>query len=188
MFRKDSFLALYFSLSLLMIFRLLCLLFVSCSLYADDLAIWSSSSPRSLLRWRSHKELSFDWSAGLSTGVFLSIRANVRRPSSQWIPIKLTSNPLLLLGTRLRFNPTPIFLGVTFDRTLSFTKHVFLLKFFPHLKALRCICAFSWGPSKESSILCINLFFGPFSLMLHPHGFLCKRYQYCQIETSPPIG
>ena len=45
---------------------------VRCSLYAGDLAIWSSS-PRSLLRWRPHKELCFDWSAGLSTGVFLSI-------------------------------------------------------------------------------------------------------------------
>ena len=29
---------------------------ISCSLYADDLAIWSSS-PRSPLRWRPHKEL-----------------------------------------------------------------------------------------------------------------------------------
>ena len=28
---------------------------------------------------------------------------------------------LLLLGSRLRFNPTPTFLGVTFDRTLSFS-------------------------------------------------------------------
>ena len=65
---------------------------VSCSLYADDLAIWSSS-PRSPLRWRPHKELCFDWSAGLSTGVFLSIRANVRPPSSQWIPTRLTSSP-----------------------------------------------------------------------------------------------
>ena len=50
---------------------------VSCSLYADDLAIWSSS-PWSPLWWRPHKELCFDLSAGLSTGVFLSIRANVR--------------------------------------------------------------------------------------------------------------
>ena len=66
---------------------------VSCSLYTDDLAIWSSS-PRSPLRWRPHKELCFDWSAGLSTGVFLSIRANVRPPSSQWIPTKLTSSPI----------------------------------------------------------------------------------------------
>ena len=59
---------------------------------------------------------------------------------------------LLLLGSRLRFNPNPTFLGVTFDRTLSFSKHVSSLKakFFPRLKALRCISASSWGPSKES--------------------------------------
>ena len=42
MFRKDPFLALYFSLFSLMIFRSLCLL-PSAALYADDLAIWSSS-------------------------------------------------------------------------------------------------------------------------------------------------
>ena len=43
-FRKDSFLALYFSLYSLMIFRPLCLLqLAALSLYADDLAIWSSS-------------------------------------------------------------------------------------------------------------------------------------------------
>ena len=59
---------------------------------------------------------------------------------------------LLLLGSRLRFNPTPTFLGVTFDRTLSFSKHVSSLKakFFPRLRTLRCISASSWGPSKES--------------------------------------
>ena len=66
---------------------------ISCSLYSDDLAIWFSS-PRSPLRWRPHMELCFDWSAGLSTGVFLSIRANVRPPSSQWIPTKLNSSPI----------------------------------------------------------------------------------------------
>ena len=50
---------------------------------------------------------------------------------------------LLPLGSRLRFNPTPTFLWVTFDRTLSFSKHVSLLKakFFSRLKALRCISA-----------------------------------------------
>ena len=63
----------------------------------------------------------------------------------------LQSN-FLLLGSCLRFNPTPTFLGITFDRTLSFSKHVSSLKakFFPRLKALRCISASSWGPSKES--------------------------------------
>ena len=65
---------------------------VSCSLYADNLAI-CSSYPQSPQRWRPHKELCFDWSVGPSTGVFLSIRANVRLPSSRWIPTKLTSSP-----------------------------------------------------------------------------------------------
>ena len=85
MFRKDPFLALYFSPSSLMIFRPLCLL-PSAVLFT--LTIWPLDllPPRSLLRWRPHKELCFDWSAGLSTGVFLSIRANVRPPFSQWIP------------------------------------------------------------------------------------------------------
>ena len=59
---------------------------------------------------------------------------------------------LLLLGSRLRFKPTPTLLGATFDRTLSLSKHVSSLKakFFPRLKALPYISAFSRGPSKES--------------------------------------
>ena len=67
---------------------------------------------------------------------------------------------LLLLGSRLRFNPTPTFVGVTFDRTLSFSKHVSSLKakFFPRLKVLRCISASSWGPSKESLSLLYKSF------------------------------
>ena len=93
MFRKDPFLALYFSLSSSMIFRPLCLL-PSAALFT--LTIWPFGPPplRSPLRWRPHKDLCFDWSAGPSTGVFHSIRENVRPPSSQWIPIKLTSSPI----------------------------------------------------------------------------------------------
>ena len=43
-------------------------------------------------------------------------------------------------------------MGVTFDRTLCFSKHVLSLKakFFPRLKALRCISASSWDSFKES--------------------------------------
>ena len=67
---------------------------------------------------------------------------------------------LLLLGSRLRFNPIPTFLGVIFDRTLSFSKHVSSLKakFFPRLKVLRCIFTFSWYPSKESLSLLYKSF------------------------------
>ena len=86
---------------------------VSCSLYADDLAIWSFS-PRSPLLWKPHKQLCFDWRAGLSTVVFLSIRANVKPPSSQSIPTKLTSSPTSSYSAFASVSiPTPTFLGVT---------------------------------------------------------------------------
>ena len=91
-FRKDPFLALYFSPSSSMIFRLLCLL-PSAALFTLTIWPFGPPPPRSPLRWRPHNELCFDWSAGLSTGVFLSIRANVRPPSFQWIPTRLTSSP-----------------------------------------------------------------------------------------------
>ena len=58
-FRKDPFLALYFSLFLSMIFLLLCLL-PSAALFV--LSTWPFGPPSlwSLLRWRPHKELCFD--------------------------------------------------------------------------------------------------------------------------------
>ena len=88
-FRKDPFLALYFSPYSLMIFRPLCLL-PSAVLFTLTIWPFGPPPPRSPLWWRPHKELCFDWNAGLSTGVFLSIRANVRPRSSRWIPTKLT--------------------------------------------------------------------------------------------------
>ena len=88
-FRNDSFLVLYFSLSS-MIFRLLYLL-LSAALFTLTIWPFGPPPPRSPLWWRPHKELCFDWSAGLSTSVLLSIRANVR-PPSQWIPTKPTSS------------------------------------------------------------------------------------------------
>ena len=94
-FRKDPFLSLYFSLSPLMIFLLFCFL-PSAALFTLTIWPFGPPAPRSPLWWRPHKELCFDWSAGLSTGVFLSIRANVRPPFSQWIPTKLTSSPTSL--------------------------------------------------------------------------------------------
>ena len=75
-----------------MIFQPLCLL-PSAALFTLTIWPFGLPPPRSPLRWRPHKELCFDWSAGLSTGVFLSIRANVRPFCSQWIPTRLTSNP-----------------------------------------------------------------------------------------------
>ena len=110
-FRKDPFLALYFSLSSLMISRPLYLL-PSGALFMLTIWPFGPLPPRSPLRWRPHKELCFDWSAGLSTGVFLSIRANVRPPSSQWIPTKLTSNPTSSYSAPASVSiPLQLFLG-----------------------------------------------------------------------------
>ena len=80
---------------------------------------------------------------------------------------------LLLLGSRFRFNPSPTFLGVTFDRTLSFSKHAFSLKvkFFPRLKALHCISASSWGPFKESLSVLYKAFLWPLLTYASPGWF-----------------
>ena len=172
-FRKDPFLALYFSLSSLMIFWLLCLL-PSAALFT--LTIWSFGSPppQSLLRWRPHKKLCFDWRAGPSSGVFLSIRANVR-PPSQWIPAKLTSNPTtsysapasvsILLQLFFGSHSTALFPFLSmYLRWRPSSSHVprpYAVSLLPH-----------GAPLRSPSLLCINLFFGPFSLTLHPDGFL----------------
>ena len=80
---------------------------------------------------------------------------------------------LLLLGSRHGFNPTLTFLGVTFDRTLSFSKHVSSLKakFLPRLKALCCISASSWCPSKESLSLLYKSFLRPLLTYASPGWF-----------------
>ena len=71
------------------------------------LPIWpfGPPPPRFLLLWRPHKELYFDWNTCLSTGIFHSIRANVRPPSSQWIPTRLTSSPTFPYSTLAPHQP-----------------------------------------------------------------------------------
>ena len=145
---------------------------VSCSLYADDLAIWSSSpsvptavevTQGALFRLERWSEY---WC--------LALNSSKCEASFSVDPHQANLQPnLVLLGSRLRFNPTPTFLGVTFDRTLSFSKHVFLLKakFFPCLKALRCISASSWGPSKESFSLLYKSFLRPLLTYASPGWF-----------------
>ena len=143
---------------------------VSCSLYADHLAIWSSS-PSIPISGKAAQGALFRlecWSE------YWCLPLNPRKCEAYFFSVdpqqaKLLAN-LLLLNSSFRFNPTPTFLGITCDSALSFSRHVSSLKvkFLPRLKALRCISASSWG----SSVFCINLFFGAFSFVLHPYGFL----------------
>ena len=138
MFRKDPFLALYFSLFINDLPASLPSS-VSCSLYVDDLAIWSSS-PSAPIAMEATQGALFRlerWSE------YWCLPLNPSKCEASFFSVdphlaNLQPN-LLLFGSRLRFNPTPTFLGVTFDRTLSLSKHVSSLKakFFPRLKALR---------------------------------------------------
>ena len=90
--------------------RLLCLL-PPAALFMLTIWPFGLSSFWSLLRWKPHKELRFNWSVGLSTSVFLSIRATVR-PPSQWIPTKLTSSPTSYFSTLSSvLIPLQLFLG-----------------------------------------------------------------------------
>ena len=112
------------------------------SLYADDLAIWSSSPDP--LKASSVVQSFF---AVLETWSNLwRLPLNPKKCESYFFSTdshQATFEPRLnLLGFPLLFNPTPKFLGVTFDRTLSFGAHVQFLcsKFYPRHKATA-----SWG-------------------------------------------
>ena len=142
---------------------------IRCSLYADDLAIWSSSpsvpsameaTQGALFRLERRSEY---WCLPLSPS----------KCEASFFSVDLHQANLLLLGFHLHFNPTPTFLGVTFDCTLSFSKHVSSLKakFFPRLKALCCISASSWGPSKESLSLLYKSFLRPVFTYASPGWF-----------------
>ena len=136
---------------------------VSCSLYADHLAMWSFSPsvPTAVEATQGALFRLERWSE------YWCLPLNPSKCEASFFsvdPHQANLHPnLLLLSSRLRFNSTPTFLGVTFDRTLSFSKHVSSLKakFFPRLTALRCISASSWGPSKESLSVLYKSFLRP---------------------------
>ena len=124
-----------------MISLLLCLLPSAALFIADDLSIWPlflsvltalEATQGALIRLEIWSEY---WCRPLSPSKCeASFSINPHQASLQ--------PDLLLFNSLLRFNPTPTFLGVTFDRTLSFSKHVSSLKtkFFADLKALRSLC------------------------------------------------
>ena len=98
----------------------------------------------------------------------------MRPLSCWWIPHEANLQPnLLLLGFRLHFNPTPIFLGSLSTALFPYSKHVSSLKakFFPRLKAFCCISASSWGPSKESLSVLYKSFLRPHLTYTSPGWF-----------------
>ena len=157
-----------------MIFRPLCLL-PSAALFTLTIWLFDSPPPRSPQRWRPNKKLCFDWSTGLSTGVFLSIREKVRPPSSQWIPTRLTSSPTSSYSAPASVSiPLQLFLGSPWTSLFAFL-NMYLRRRpgFSHVSKPYAVSLLPHGaPLRSPSLFCINRFFGPFSLTLHPDDFL----------------
>ena len=171
-FCKDPFSSLYFSIFSSMIFLLLCLL-RSATLYADNLSVWSFSPsvPTAVEATQGALFQLERWS---------EYRCAFLNPSESEVsffsvdPHQANLQPnLLLLNSRRRCNPIPTLRRITFDRILSFSKHVAALKakFFLCLKVLRCISTSSRGPLRIPSFFCIKFFFDPFLYMLSPDVF-----------------
>ena len=145
---------------------------VSYSLYTDNLAIGSSSP--SVPTMVEHTQGALFRLERWSEYWCFPLNPSKCEASFSVDPHQVNLQPnLLLLGSRLRFNPTPTFLGVTFDCTLSFSKHVSSLKaqLFPRLEALRCISASSWGPSMESLSVLYKFFLWPLLTYVSPGWF-----------------
>ena len=136
-----------------MISLILCLLSSAALFIADDLSIWFffhsvptalEATQEALIRLERWSEY---WCLPLSPRkceAFFSVNPH----HANFQPNVFFFNSLLC------FNPTPTFLGVTFDGTLFFSKHVSSLKanFFAGLTALRYISASSWGPLRRPSL------------------------------------
>ena len=97
---------------------------VSCSLYTDDLAIWSSSpSVPTVVEATQGALFQLErWSE------YWCLPLNPSKCEASFFSVDPHQANLLLLISHLRFNPTPTFLGVTFNCTLFFSKHVSSLK------------------------------------------------------------
>ena len=146
---------------------------VKTSLYADDLAIWASSpnvecatstvqaALNRLVEWSSKRRLSLNP---------LKCEPSFFSPDPYQSHIQPS---LYILNTPLKFNPYPTFLGVTFDRTLSFKLHVLSLrkKFHSRFCAFRSIASASWGPSKKSLCTLYKAFIRPILTYASPGWF-----------------
>ena len=147
------------------------------SVYADDLAIWSSSP----VPLKASSVVQFSLNVLETRSNLWRLSLNPKKCEFSFFstdPHQATFQPLLnLLSVPLSFNPTPKFLGVTFDRTLSFRALVQSLcsKFYSRHKALLSIATASWGPVKESLSLLYKTFVQPVLTYASPRWlpFLC---------------
>ena len=141
-----------------MIFLLLCLLLSAAFFIAKDLAIWSffllvptplEATQGALIRLERWSE-------------YWCLPFNPRKCEVSSVnPHQANLQPnLLLFNSLLHFNPTPTFLGVIFDCTLFYSKHVSSLKakFFTVSK-LYAVSLLSHGSKEALSLSSVYSFY-----------------------------
>ena len=121
------------------------------SLFADDLALWVQDTELERATAKIQKALykieewCAEWKLQLNTE-----KSEVTVFSSDSHEAKYRPH-LTLLGNPLQFNPTPTFLGVTFDRTLSFRAHIDKAtnKMKKRCQVMKCLRGRDWGLEKR---------------------------------------
>ena len=135
---------------------------VSCSFYAGNLAIWSSfpSVPAAMKATQEALIRLERWSE------YWCLLLNPSKCEASSFSADLNQANLqpqfLLFNSRLGFNPIPTFLGITFDGTLSFSKHESSLKASQVLPSSQVLTLYLCFLIRPFSLL-YKAFFGPLS-------------------------
>ena len=147
---------------------------VSCSLCADDMAIWSSSPSVPIAveatqgalfrleRWSEH------WCLPLNPSECKASFFSVDPHQANFQPNLL---PLCSASVSI---PLQLFLGSPSTALFPFLNmYLHWRPSFSHVSRVYAVSVVPLGaPLRSPSLFCTNLFFGPFSLTLHPDGFL----------------
>ena len=124
------------------------------SLYADDVAVWSQDRNKgralekvvgavgAIARWSASRHLQL--SESKCTLSFFSQHPG----EANWRPEAEVE------GIRLRFEPNPVFLGIAFDRVLSFRNHAELVaaRAGSRSRVLSALAGSDWGWRRESLV------------------------------------
>ena len=122
------------------------------SLFADEVAVWSQASgllqaEQSLQTNLNHiAEWNKRWKMELSVQKSECFFFTTNTHEASWCP------NLKLSGHALKYNPLPKFLGVTYDRQLTFAPHATTVggKLRRQASALRCLATADWGYDKQT--------------------------------------
>lgn len=126
---------------------------ISKSLYADDVALWAIGADEADVNRKLQHNLNIlsnwcdQWGFKISTKKTQAITFTRKR--------KRLDTRLILNGDVVTFTDEVKFLGVTFDKTLTFSSHIksVIAKCNKRYNLLKCLSGTSWGASKETLLI-----------------------------------